>query len=89
MIDYSKLPRLAELCELISDKDVSGDEKIDAQINLRVSNYGSKLQVLVNSWTGFLELSIYYIQDCTIDEMIATLEQIEACEFRDLAEVAA
>lgn len=84
-IDYTKLPRLAELCDSIGDDDLS------AVVELRHVLYAS-LTVMFFSYDRhgkncMMKLSTY--DGVTIEEMIATLEQIQAYGFRDDEEVAA
>lgn len=84
-IDYSKLPRLAELCEGLSDDDLS--------IVTEVRCFSKTIfSLLIFSYRpNQLTQLITFSNDRghTIDEMIAVLEQIQAAGFRGVERVAA
>ena len=100
-IDYSKLPRLAELCVAISDTGERKKSHVAAEIEFSTMHQREALKLSIQSWTGVGTpgLDIKQFSICTdslgvphvytIDEMIAALEQVQAAGFRDVEEVAA
>ncbi len=95
-IDYNKLPRLAELCEAISDKENCQDIGVTTTIEVMTTVGRPQLAVIMSSWRKDFDIEQYYMttntyedHTYTIDEMIAVLEQIESCGYRNQSEVAA
>lgn len=84
-IDYSKLPRLIELCEELSDDSLSIVTEVRCFSNviftLLFFSYQPKHRTRLITFSSD--------RGHTIDEMIAVLEQIQAAGFRGVEEVAA
>ena len=92
-IDYTKLPRLAELCEAISKSaGLSVGFEIDYHVN-------ADCEITIYNWGGYGRIKGSYKISTyrdpmigtryTLDDVLVALELINDCEFRDELERAA
>ena len=89
-IDYTKLPRLAELCESVSDRAI-GNDGLDVGLKINNRHATPYLSVTISRWEGFKTtrytmctspIGLFYGETpISAGDMVEVLEQIHFSGF--------